>query len=67
MRRSGRLFIALGAGLAIVAIGLVLVVLLSDGGSDDSSDAEGTPASDEPQEITVIVAARDIPAAYGDR
>ena len=63
MRRSGRLFIALGAGLAVVAIGLVLVVLLS-GGDDNGDDdaANGTPPAEEPQEITVVVAARDIPA-----
>jgi Flp pilus assembly protein CpaB len=63
MRRSGRLFIVLGAGLALLAIGLVAVVLLSGGGDDDDDDsAEGTPVTEEPQEITVIVAARDVPA-----
>jgi Flp pilus assembly protein CpaB len=63
MRRSGRLFIVLGAGLALVAIGLVAVVLLSGGGDgDDDTTVEGTAAPEEPQEITVIVAARDVPA-----
>ena len=62
MRRSGRLFIALGAGLAVVAIGLVLVVLLSGGDGDDDDTVSGTPVPDAPQEITVIVAARDVPA-----
>lgn len=65
MRRSGRLFIALGAGLALVAVGLVLVVLLSNGGDDE--DPESTTGQtetdvDEPREITVIVAARNVPA-----
>lgn len=62
MRRSGRLFIALGAGLAVVAIGLVLVVLLSGGDGDGDADPSATEAPDEVREITVIVAARDVPA-----
>lgn len=62
MRRSGRLFIALGAGLAVVAIGLVLVVLLSGGDDGDDDTVDGTAVAEEPQEITVVVAARDIPA-----
>lgn len=61
MRRSGRLFVALGAGLAVVAVGLVLVVLFS-GGGDDEADPNATESPDEAREITVIVAARDIPA-----
>ncbi len=63
MRRSGRLFIALGAGLAVVAIGLVLVVLLTGGDDEGDGDiVEGTAPPEQVQEITVIVAARDIPA-----
>jgi pilus assembly protein CpaB len=46
-----------------VAIGLVLVVLLSSGGGDDDDDVtEGTAPPDEPREITVLVATRDVPA-----
>lgn len=65
MRRSGRLFIALGAGLALVAVGLVLVVLLSNGGGDDepeSTSGQTETESEEPREISVVVAARDVPA-----
>ncbi len=62
MRRSGRLFIALGAGLAVVAIGLVLVVLFSGGGSGDGKDPSATESAEQVREITVVVAARDIPA-----
>ncbi|CAN5638212.1 hypothetical protein BH23CHL2_BH23CHL2_20300 [soil metagenome] len=61
MRRSGRLFIALGAGLAVVAVGLILVVLLS-GGDGDEVDPNATEAPEAVREITVLVAARDIPA-----
>ena len=61
MRRSGRLFIALGAGLAVVAIGLVLVVLFS-GGGDEGEDNGDTGSQEEVREITVIVAAREVPA-----
>lgn len=60
MRRSGRLFIVLGVGLALVAILLVGLVLLSGDGDDgETTDAE---PDEEPQEITVVVAARDVPA-----
>ncbi len=62
MRRSGRLFIALGAGLAVVAIGLVLVVLFSGGGGGDEADPNATESPEEVRDITVIVAARDVPA-----
>lgn len=62
MRRSGRLLIVLGAGLAIVAIALVLVVLLAgDTGSNGDDDSVAQEA-DEPQEITVMSAAREVPA-----
>jgi len=64
MRRSGKLLIAMGVGLALVAVALVVIVLMS--GDDDPEDPQ-TGQSDEPEttevrEITVIVAARDIPA-----
>jgi pilus assembly protein CpaB len=46
-----------------VAIGLVLVVLLSSGGDEGDDDVtEGTEVPDEPREITVLVATRDVPA-----
>lgn len=61
MRRSGRLFIVLGVGLALVA-GLLAFVALS--GGDPEEDPASTTAQDttEPREITVITATRDIPA-----
>lgn len=63
MRRSGRLFIVLGAALGLIAIGLVAVVLLSGGGDDgEDSDDVAQEAEDTPTEISVIVAARDVPA-----
>ena len=61
MRRSGRLFIALGAGLAVVAVGLVLVVLFS-GGGDNGDESSETDSQEEVRDITVIVAAREVPA-----
>lgn len=61
MRRSGRLFIVLGVGLALVAVLLVGLVLLS-GDGDDGETTDAEPDGDEPQEITVVVAARDVPA-----
>lgn len=62
MRRSGRLFIVLGAGLAVVAVGLILVVLLSGGDDDNGDDPDATEATEVVRDITVIVASRDIPA-----
>lgn len=66
MRRGGRLFIVLGVGLALVAVALVAVVLLSgDDDPDDPQSADGTQQpsdTTEAREITVVVAARDIPA-----
>lgn len=62
MRRSGRLFIALGAGLAVVAVGLILVVLLSGGDDGNDVDPDATEAPEVAREITVIVAAREVPA-----
>lgn len=63
MRRSGRLFIILGAGLGLIALGLVAVVLLA-GGDDNGDEPTDTAVQEEeePTEITVIVAARDVPA-----
>lgn len=60
MRRSGRLFIVLGVALALVA-GLLAFVALS-GGDDDDTTSGTTGQSEEPREITVITAARDVPA-----
>ncbi|MFW6075909.1 MAG: Flp pilus assembly protein CpaB [Chloroflexota bacterium] len=60
MRRSGRLFIVLGVGLALVAVVLIAVVLM--GGDDPDDEAADSTDDGEPQEITVIVAARDVPA-----
>lgn len=61
MRKSGRLFIVLGVGLALVAVALVAAVLLSGGGDDADTEQTGE-TGDEPREITVVVAARDVPA-----
>lgn len=61
MRRSGRLFIVLGVGLALVAVVLIAVVLMSDGDNGDDETADTTDDA-EPQEITVIIAAREVPA-----
>lgn len=61
MRRSGRLFIVLGVGLALVAVLLVGLVLLS-GDGDDGETTDADPDAEEPREITVVVAARDVPA-----
>lgn len=64
MRRSGKLLIAMGVGLALVAVVLVVVVLMSgDDDPDDPQSGQGTESdTTEVREITVIVAARDIPA-----
>lgn len=59
MRRSGRLFIVLGIALALVA-GLLAVMALSGDDPDDTTSA--SEGNSEPREITVITAARDIPA-----
>lgn len=57
MRKSGRLFIVLGVGLALVAAALGIAAFAGGlGGSDKGSD----PA--KPDMATVVVAARDIPA-----
>jgi pilus assembly protein CpaB len=62
MRRSGKLLIAMGVALALVAVALVVVVLMSDDDDpDDPQSGQGTDTT-EVREITVIVAARDIPA-----
>lgn len=55
MRRGGRLFIILGVTLALVAV-LLAVLSLNRGG------AGGDTAVDEVPKVTVIQAARDIPA-----
>jgi pilus assembly protein CpaB len=62
MRRGGRLFIVLGVGLALVAVALVAVVLLSGGDDPEEPSSSQPPDSEEAREITVVVAARDIPA-----
>jgi pilus assembly protein CpaB len=59
MRRSGRLFIVLGVALALVA-GILAVVALTGDDSDDSTT--GTTGRSEPQEITIVTAARDVAA-----
>ncbi len=60
MRRSGRLFIVLGIALALVAGLLAVVALTGDDGDDDTTT--GTTDRSEPEEITIVVAARDVPA-----
>lgn len=67
MRRGGRLFIVLGIGLALVAAALVAVVLMSGGDDpeDEPQSGDGTQQpsdASEVREITVVIAARDIPA-----
>ena len=60
MRRSGRLFIVLGIALALVAGLLAVVALTGDDGDDDTT--ADTSGQSEPEEITIVVAARDVPA-----
>lgn len=59
MRRNGRLYIILGVALALVA-GLLAVMALTGGESDDTPSAANE--NEEPQEITIITAARDVVA-----
>lgn len=59
MRRSGRLFIVLGVALALVA-GLLAVFALTGDTNDDTTGS--TNDRTEPEEITIVVAARDVPA-----
>lgn len=59
MRRSGRLFIVLGVALALIA-GMLAFVALTGGDPDDTTSE--TTDREEPREITVITAAREVPA-----
>jgi pilus assembly protein CpaB len=59
MRRSGRLFIVLGIALALIA-GLLAVFALSGNDNDDTTSGESDRS--EPQEITIVTAAREVPA-----
>jgi pilus assembly protein CpaB len=59
MRRSGRLFIVLGVALALIA-GLLAVIALTGDDSDDTTSGDNDRT--EPQEITIVTAARDVPA-----
>lgn len=59
MRRSGRLFIVLGIGLALVA-GLLAVFALT--GDDPDDTTTGSSNREEPQEITIVTATRDVAA-----
>jgi pilus assembly protein CpaB len=58
MRRSGRLFIVLGAVLGIAAL-LLIIVALTRGGDDDADTDSG---QERPTDVQIVRARRDIPA-----